>query len=144
MKRTPLQRSPLRRKAMKKRRKARRYAVSGLAYAWSLEHESCAACWASAFTFGTILEVHHILGGTHGRPDAYWNFLRLCQGCHSILQGGLRNKSICLHLKRESDVENYSRRSMQQHMARFGTEQLVPTIRTLPRWVIERREVRGR
>lgn len=142
MKRSPLPRStkPLPRSAIK--RKTRRGDDAELRREWAAEHLDCAACWSGWRAFGHATEVHHILGGRFGRPDARWNYLSLCRECHDRLQGGRRNVAICLRLKAESNVEDYDRDAMQQHMARMSRELLVETASQLPDWILTAREKR--
>lgn len=123
--------TPLRRARMKRRPTF----ATAKEIAWREQHESCAACHAFWRDFGVVMTTHHILGGRDGRPDFEWNFLRLCAACHSILQGGRKNKAVCLRLKRESDPENYNRAAMQEH----SLDILPPMARRLPWWVSERR-----
>lgn len=83
-----------------------------------------------------------MLGGRWGRPDRKWNLLALCHACHERLQDGRGNLSVCLFLKRESDVKHYSRAAMQRHMERVGTERLIETARFLPGWIRKARDAR--
>lgn len=132
--------TPLKKSRLKPKR--RRGDNAALRMEWAAEHLSCAACWAVWREFGKWIEVHHILGGRFGRPDARWNYLALCRECHDKLQGGRRNVSICLRLKRESNIEDYDRDAMQQHMARSSRELLVETASRLPFWILIAREKR--
>lgn len=116
----------------------RKYADPQAVDEWRQEHESCAACWRHYRELGVILEMHHMLGGRVGRPDAKWNFIMLCRECHERLGHGRNNLAICLTLKRECDIENYDPWSMQNHLVRFGDEVLVEPAE-LPDWIFKER-----
>lgn len=107
--------------------------------AWREQHESCAACWRHQRRFGTILQIHHMLGGRVARPNYLWNLLVLCFECHERLGHGRANLATCMALKAASDCECFSPPKMQVWLTRFGTERL-PVPAALPDWIVSARQ----
>ena len=104
-------------------RHPRRHDNPDLRRAWAEQHLSCACCGRREGAFGGHLENHHIV--KRGRIDDPRCLLRLCfcwdsdePSCHYLAEGGQVRRSDgrlwptlslanCLHLKRESDPENF-------------------------------------
>ena len=119
------------------RKGGRRYGNKAVLQAWRERFESCAVCGAHSRQFGTNLQLHHLLNGKYGRPDADFNFLMLCELHHEQLGTGLDNLAVLMTLKELVDPEGYDLEAMRQHAARF--KRLLPDPAPLPGWILELR-----
>ena len=120
-------------------KKARKYAVPGLAKEYHESHNRCACCWrVRRRGEDGSLQCHHLLSGRVGRPDALWNFLLLCARCHGQLGHGRENLAVCLTLKMQEDYVTYDIEAMQAHVSRFGREKM-PGPAPLPEWILTAR-----
>lgn len=144
--RTPLARTGgLARKALKRGKRLRTKMPSAkvlkLRGDWREGFESCAACWAYAGWMDVGLELHHILPGA-SKIERPWNYLILCQTCHTTLTGSNHIPTCCL-LKHLADPEHENFAEMAKYKGRAGSSKLKPMATALPEWIWQAREKNG-